>query len=288
MRRHVIIGRFGTSDRLPIPTAEGEVRTRLEFVVTRRRLEHGIGQALDDLAGLGVFPSEIGLDLLVLAAHVQAADARISRTTESQDTWTREIRLVVPVSDPARWSAATALLQRMLNFLTGNRWTLGFRPRPAGFEAAVPTRPPGLIPPRFNNLALFSGGLDSLIGAIDSLEPGFVPLFISHAAEGATSASQDSLFKGLKRNYPRQDFDRLRIWMTFPDGLVRNVSSEKTTRGRSFLFFAAGVFAGTGLAGSFTLRVPENGLIALNSARSPPARRSQHPNHASLLHGPLE
>jgi hypothetical protein len=269
MRRHVIIGRFGTSDRLPIPTAEGEVRTRLEFVVARRRLEHGIGQALDDLAGLGVFPSEIGLDLLVLAAHVQAADTRISRTTESQDTWTREIRLVVPVSDPARWSAATALLQRMLNFLTGDRWTLGFRPRPAGFEAAVPTRPPGLTPPRFNSLALFSGGLDSLIGAIDSLEPGLVPLFISHAAEGATSASQDSLFKGLKRNYPRQDFGRLRIWMTFPDGLVRNVRSEKTTRGRSFLFFAAGVFAGTGLAGSFTLRVPENGLIALNVPLDP-------------------
>ena len=57
--------------------------------------------------------------------------------------------------------------------------------------------------------------------------------------------------------------------MTFPDGLVRNVGSEKTTRGRSFLFFAAGVFAGTGLPGPFTLRVPENGLIALNVPLDP-------------------
>lgn len=269
MNRHLIIGRFGSSDRLPVPTAVGEVSTRLEFVVGRRRLGHGIGDALDDLARLGVFPSEIGLDLLVLAAHVHAADTRISRATESQDTWTREIRLVVPVSDPARWSAATELLQRMLNFLTGDRWTLGFRARPAGFLATVPTRPPRLAPPPFNSLALFSGGLDSLIGAINALETGLVPLFISHAAEGATSASQEKLFRSLKRNHPRQNFDRLRLWMTFPDGLVRDVASEKTTRGRSFLFFAAGVFAGTGLPGPFTLRVPENGLIALNVPLDP-------------------
>src|SRR5580692_8450540 len=130
MRRHVIIGRFGSSDRAPVPTADGEVDTRLEFVAAKRRLGHGIGDALDDLARLGAFPSEIALDLLVLAAHVQAADTRISRSTESQDTWTREIRLVVPVSEPARWSAATALLQRMLNFLTGDLWTIGFRSRP--------------------------------------------------------------------------------------------------------------------------------------------------------------
>ena len=104
MRRHVIIGRFGNADRVGIPTANAEVATRLEFVVSKRRLEHDIGSSLDALSKIGVFPSEIGLDLLVLAAHVQAADTRISRITESQDAWTREIRIVVPVSEPARWS----------------------------------------------------------------------------------------------------------------------------------------------------------------------------------------
>lgn len=269
MRRHLIIGRFGLGDRVRIPTGDGEVATRLDFVASERRLEHGIGHALDDLAKLGVFPSEIGLDLLMLAAHVHAADTRISRTSESQDTWTREIRLVVPVSDTARWSATAVLLQRLLDFLTGDRWTLGFRPRPAGFERSVPERPPQLNSTPFNCLALFSGGLDSLLGAIGVLERGLAPLFISHAAEGATSDSQNSLFRGLKRNYSRQVFDRLRIWMNFPEGLVRNAESEKTTRGRSFLFLAIGVFAGTGLGRAFTLTVPENGLIALNVPLDP-------------------
>lgn len=264
MRRHAIIGRFGNSDRVTIPTATDELATRLEFVVAQRRLEHDIGSSLDTLAKMGIFPSEIGLDLLVLAAHVQAADTRISRASESQDSWTREIRLVVPVSDPARWNLAIPLLVRLLNFLTGDKWTIGCRPRPTGFERVVSNRPSKLIPARFDSLALFSGGLDSLIGAIDLLEQGMTPLLISHAGDGATSDAQGKLFNTLKKNYPKQNFDRLRIWMDFRNWGVKGVESEKTTRGRSFLFFATGIFAGTGLDGSFVLRVPENGLIALN------------------------
>src|SRR5439155_24415325 len=104
----------------------------------------------------------------------------------------------------------------MLNFLTGDQWTIGFRARPAGFERAVPARPLRLIASPFDSLAPFSGGLDSLIGAIDALEQGKAPLFISHAGEGATSDSQSTLFEGLKRNYSKRSFDRLRIWMNFP------------------------------------------------------------------------
>ena len=94
MRRHVIIGHFGPGDRVQIPVAPDEVMTWIDLVASYRRLGHGIGDAFDDLQRLGIFPSETGLDLLILAALVHAADTRISRATESQDTWTREIRLV--------------------------------------------------------------------------------------------------------------------------------------------------------------------------------------------------
>lgn len=269
MRRHVIIGRFGTNDRTPIPASPGEISTRLEFVVAKRRLEHGIGDAIEELVKLRVFPSEIGVDLLMLAAHVYAADTRISRATESQDAWTREMRLVVPVSDVAKWKATIPLLERILNFLTGDRWMIGFRLRPAGFERVVPPKGFGIAPAPYNALSLFSGGLDSLIGAIDLLEQGKKPLFISHAGEGATSDSQSTVFRRLKRHYAQHQFDRLRVWMSFPSDLVRNVDIEASTRARSFLFFAAGVLAGTGMDGAFTLRVPENGLIALNVPLDP-------------------
>lgn len=264
MRRHVLIGRMGPDDKLAIPVATDEVATELQLVASNKRFDHGIGQALDDLPRLGIFPTEIGLDLLILAAHVHAADTRISRTTESQDTWTREIRLVLPVSDTARWIEAQALLERMLNFLTGDRWSIGFRARPERFAAAVRRRPKVTKPVRFTELALFSGGLDSLIGAIDLLEAGRVPLLISHAGDGATSDAQKTLCHSLKKHYPNLPFARMRVWMNFPAGLVAGSAGEDTTRGRSFLFFACGVFAGSGLDRPFSLNVPENGLIALN------------------------
>jgi hypothetical protein len=197
--------------------------------------------------------------------------------------------LVVPVSDPARWGTAAATLKKSLDFLTGDRWTIGFRTRPARFATIAEEAPPSLICPPFDSLSLFSGGLDSLIGAIDLLEDGATPLLVSHFGEGATSDAQGKLFSGLKKHYDKSSFERLRVGMTFDDGLVEGVGSENSTRGRSFLFFALGVFAGTGLGRRFTLRVPENGLIALNVPLGPAAAGlEQYPHHASVLHGKVE
>jgi len=268
MKRQLLAGRFGPDDQIEIPNADDEQVTHLQLVAGEKSLDHGIGSALTSLKALGVFPSEIGLDLLILAVHVHAADTRISRMEQSQDSWTREIRLVVPVSDPARWEAAAHTLTRTLGFLTGDRWMVEFRHRPARF-ASIVTPPTTLLPPAFDTVSLFSGGLDSLIGAIDLLEGGHTPLLISHAGEGATSDAQNVLFGKLKQHFSGSAFDRLRVWMVFPSGLVKDVSSENSTRGRSFLFFALGVFASTGLDSSFVLRVPENGLIALNVPLDP-------------------
>lgn len=91
MRQHVIVGCYGTGDVYQQPTCNTELVTRLGLVSDERRLQFGIGRALEDLTQLGVYPTELGLDLLVLAALVFAADTRISRASESQDSWTREI-----------------------------------------------------------------------------------------------------------------------------------------------------------------------------------------------------
>jgi hypothetical protein len=268
MRRHVIIGRFGPDDKTRVPQAPDEIASTLQLAAGKR-LDHGIGRALADLKELHLTPSEIGADLLVVAAHVHAADTRISRSTESQDAWTREIRLVVPVSDPTLWTAAAPLLVRALDFLTGDRWDVGFRERPGDYAKLAAAAPPTLIPAPFDGVSLFSGGLDSLVGAIDSLNAGETPLLVSHAGEGLVSKSQERCFEGLKAAYKSSAFDRLRVWMSFDRGLVEDVGSEDTTRGRSFLFFSLGVAAGTALGRDFVLKVPENGLIALNVPLDP-------------------
>jgi len=270
MTKHAIIGRFGSSDQISVFQREDQITTILDLITPRNQLDHGIGRAVEDLGKMGLFPSEIGIDVLILAAHVYAADTRISRSSESQDSWTREIRLVVPMSDPERWEGVVGLLERMLNFLTGDRWTFAFRSRPRGFSYLAPARLEFPIHAPFDQLSLFSGGLDSLIGAIDILERGIIPLLISHAGDGPASAAQTACLEQLKNRYKNIPLEQFRVAMSFPDNLVQQTSkAESTTRGRSFLFFALGVLAGTGLGRSFTLTAPENGLIAINVPLDP-------------------
>lgn len=269
MRKHVIAGRFNLTDSTHIVCVQKEVKTSLDLLSIDQQLLHGIGKSLMDLREFNVYPSEIGLDLVILAAHVHAADTRISRSTESQDGWTREIRLIVPVSNLTLWERSICLLEEMLQFLTGDRWQLEFRSRSKEFNKLVFGRPRGIKFADIRTISLFSGGLDSLIGAIDQIETGNSVILISHAQEGAVSVSQDACYEGIRRYYEAKTPQRLRLWMRFPDGFVNGVGKENTTRARSFLFIAAGLFAGSGVGQSFILRVPENGLIALNVPLDP-------------------
>lgn len=151
-----------------------------------------------------------------------------------------------------------------MSFLTGDIWEIDFRPRPEKYATYLNQKPSDLPPSPFTKLQLFSGGLNSLIGAINNLADGQVPLLISHSGDGATSHAQNTCFDFLKSHYPSNAFERLRLWMNIPKETFGDRPIEDTTRGRSFLFFAIGVFAGTGLDNPFILETPENGLIALN------------------------
>lgn len=269
MRRHVIAGHYGSNDELSIEVRDDETLTKVDLTHANK-IGLGIGAALDDLAKKDVFPSELGIDLLVVATHVQIADTRLSRKSESQDSWTREIRLVVPVADPGLWDSVAGVLIKTLNFLTGDLWTVEFRKKPGSAKDLIPKGTLSLVgAASFDDVSLFSGGLDSLIGAIDTIEHGGTPLLVSHAGDGSTSESQVNCEQKLREAYPKNDFYRLRLWMDLKNLSVAGSEHETTTRGRSFLFFATGIFAGTGLEKDFVLRVPENGLIALNVPLDP-------------------
>jgi hypothetical protein len=269
VRRHVLYGRFADDDQQDIPAGPHETTTPIRLLDVNEKLDHGVGRILRDLTRLGVHPTDIGLDLMLLAVHVHAADTKLSRRLESQDSWTREIRLVVPVSDELLWASTAPILSRALNFLTGDHWTIQFRPRPPGTSLLSASGQAPLLPPAFDEVALFSGGLDSLIGAIDTLSAGRTPLLVGHAGDGATSEAQWRCYSAVKDRFPECPLDRLRLWMTLPKIKVNESSRERTTRGRSFLFFATAAFAATGFNQPVAIRVPENGFISLNVALDP-------------------
>ena len=241
--------------------------TEIRYIDGYRRLGFGLGQILQQLVARNVFPSDEAVDLALIAATVTAADTRISRTIDSQDSWTREIDLYVPVHDPALWSAAAALIARMLRFLTGDHWRLFFRARHRDYEQIV-RRPAEIRHPSFDCVCLFSGGLDSFVGAIDLLAAHRTPLFVSHYWDASTS-SQPICARRLGAIYGNPSPRHVRARIGFPDKLVEGSAPEKSQRGRSFLFFALATLAASGLHEEPTIFVPENGLISLNIPLDP-------------------
>lgn len=286
--KHTLIGYLGNSDQPAMPVVPREEKvTFVSLGNENGDIGLGIGQALKDMADLGLTSKHIGIDLLILAALVQAADTRISRATESQNNWTREIKIVVPVHDVNCWRNTENHIKQMLSFLTGDRWEVTFRPLTRAVEIPAAIRSELEIPTSFDQACLFSGGLDSLIGAVNLLEQGNQPLFVSHVADGSTSNAQWKCIDELKSFYSEKIIERLRLWMRMPGGLVSGVRSENTTRGRSFLFIAAGVFAGTCISKQPKILVPENGFISLNVPLDPLrigalSTRTTHPYYLRL------
>ncbi len=268
MRRHSIIARLDPTDKIAVKLHEPHsITTEIRYIDGHHQLGYGLGQLIEQLARRGVFTSDAAVDLALLAATVTAADTRISRETESQDSWTREIDLYMPVLDPTMWTASSRLIERMLNFLTGDRWRVFFRDRWQGCRKIV-NRPPELISSPFDCVCLFSGGLDSYVGAIDLLSANKKPLFVSHYWEPSTS-TQELCAQRIGSVYGDMAGKHVRARIGFPDDLVTGSAPEKSQRGRSFLFFAMAALAADGLTGAPIIYIPENGLISLNVPLDP-------------------
>ena len=216
MKRFSFIGRLGPDDRATVRPVESESAVyEIDFLDGERRMGFGIGQAQDQLASLGLRPTERAIDLVLLAAMVNAGDTRVSRSNNAQDGWTREIDLYVPVSAAKAWNEQGRLIEPLLKFLTGDRWRIFFRSRPDS-SAALAIEPKCSAINGLTEISLLSGGLDSLIGAIDLLANGKQPLFVSHYWDSETAKAQKlspesvgkALFRG--KNQEPESAARLR------------------------------------------------------------------------------
>lgn len=284
MTRYVLAPLLGPTDTFD-PSPRGEERIHRFDILPAGQLTLGIASALSQLKKADGVPTGTALELLLLATLVSIADTRINRVRASQDGWTREIGIYLPVADPARWGAAKPVLERLLRFLTGDLWVVDFRPWVG--KLGRPTAQGSLIRPSFDAVSLFSGGLDSLIGAIDMLERGSEKIyFVSHKADGSISKPQRDVFGLVARSFHNRKPERL----AFPTGRVRDVfpdiGGENSTRGRSFLFIALAAFAGSAIDKPFPIYVSENGLISLNVPLDPTrlASNSTRTTHPFYFH----
>lgn len=268
MSRNALIIRLGSEDKenIVIPKDIKNI-TNVPFfndsLAYDQRIRHE--QILKKLKEGNFQASELAIDLLILAVGVFAADIRISRDS-SQDSWTREIELFIPVSNLALWEKQKGLIETMLCFLTGDRWNIVFRMRPQGMKTIAPAI--GKKTKLDSNvLCLFSGGLDSFIGAINLLANKKPLVLLGHHKSPDVFAPQQTCYQALKTLFPTQDLKFLDIYLNIPKKIFD--SDEKTERSRSFLFLSLGTLFASTLNNENHLIVPENGLISLNVPLTP-------------------
>lgn len=259
-------------------------------ILSGDELNYGLNHVKKELYKEGIYPTEIGFDIISLATMVYLADTRIKRAVHGQDSWSREIELEIPVSDMELWETQICTVERMLKFLTGDFWKIDFSRRTWQFCKPNET---GEKSNKYDEVSLFSGGMDSLISTINLMEDKKNTLLISHAGDALTKNAQKNIVNEFDTLYPNVLHTWLNLWMVFPRDYIPEGGNDNNTRSRSFLFIGYALFAMTGMENNNELLVPENGLIALNVPLDETrvgsfSTRTTHPFYLSLWNGLLD
>lgn len=204
-------------------------------------------------------PTSSSLDVLYFTSIIYAIDKLIPRK-ESDDNWSRDIQVNIPVSNSVLWELAKEDLQDGLNFLTSDNWNISFFQLSRKYfkrEKDILA-----INAKIENICLFSGGLDSLAGAIDLIHNDDNILLVSHTdGHAASFPAQNLLISKIKEEYPTKNIKH--SFMKIDTAML-----EDSTRGRSILFHGLAIFHAMNF-GVEKVIAPENGVISINIPLNP-------------------
>lgn len=231
------------------------------------------------------------IDFLEIAAYAFTADCATDRgdlwtNDDSAEPWGRDLAFLIPVRDVVFWNKieVRSLLEDVLGFLSDDKYSFTF----------VRLHRDRDIQPYFRfgdqkewsfhhpeRVIMFSGGLDSLAGAVETAMKGDKLVLVSHRSVSTMDARQKSLFTELQKKFPDR-LIRVPVWVN-----KSKAAKESTQRTRSFLFTALGTLVAQSIQAS-GVRFYENGIISLNlplaqEALRARASRTTHPVTLYLL-----
>lgn len=214
---------------------------------------------LKDIERSGLKPSIEAIDFLTFALSVTAADKAILRN-QSADGWTRKIELHIYLQNPEVWVAKREYLETTLRFLTGDFWSLHFL-QSGTIESPKCRKKRELC--LADCVCLLSGGVDSLVGAIDLIANGKKPYFVSQISKGSAAAQRNFAYiLGAEQRH-----------FQWSCRIKSPVPGEPSTRSRSIVFFALAILAASAVesvnGNPVDIYVPENGFISLNIPLGP-------------------
>lgn len=199
---------------------------------------------------------DAAIDLARAAVGAYLADHFLPRSSVN---WSRDITLIVHMVDPDGFSSGARVLEALLFWVSGDHWSIV----PVASSATKPV-PPVVAPAKA--VALASGGLDSLCGAL--LAPAGT-VFLGQWDSRSVAHAQRLIHEDLGSVV----YEQVRVQ-------ARN-ASEPTSRSRSVMFMALGI-AIAAARHAEALIVPENGFTSFNpplaaNRGGPRTTRSTHP-----------
>lgn len=246
--------------------------SRLTIPITIEDTKGGVFQtaAVVQMTPISYFNGKVPpvtYSLLYLSSIVYAIDRGIDRHRYSIDGWSRELDVDIYLPEFELFQLVEGQIDAMLSFLTGDYWNCHFvgtaQVRYGRYEQIN----------YFDGITqvnLFSGGMDSLIGAIDYMtnNPNGKLFLASHydSVMRGPLSDQDRLKKMLKKKYSGT-FAEMTAVMITPE-----LSAELSCRSRSLMFLSIALIVAS--YANCKIVVPENGSVSLNFPLSPSRRTS--------------
>lgn len=205
---------------------------------------------------------------LLLTAMVYTIDRSVNRERYSEDGWSRLFDVDFILPDAEVYTANKTQVEGLLSYLTGDYWTCSFT---SVHLVGIPQWNESHYLDDVKQVNLFSGGMDSLIGAIDSMElvTNGTIFFASHndGSMGGPKVDQDRLLRHFRRDYAKK-------FKTFgsPVRIEPDFSQDSTCRSRSLMFIA--IALQVAVYRNVDIVIPENGSVSLNYPLSPSRRAS--------------
>lgn len=205
------------------------------------------------------------LDLLDIAAYVFVADQACTRGG-SMDSgvgarWRRDFRFRIPVREHRLWASArvSGMLASTLGFLSDDDYDFTFLKRTGKQEIQeFFDFSPDDVDVVADRVMLFSGGLDSLAGAIaETATSAERCVLVSHCSATVHAQAQRALVAELAK-HGRAPL-HVPVWVDKD----KELSNDPNQRTRSFLFTALAATVASGL-GVTEIRFYENGFTSIN------------------------
>ena len=270
-----------------IPTNDPRHKDRRVLTLSSHGPGRNVNIRMEDVAK--VFQKHLSprmKDLLEIAAYIYTADCATKRNgrwedEDSIEPWHRDFHFLIPVRDLSFWQRKDVvdLLTRIINFLSDDHCCFDFCAADSDDQEQEYLQFGGDKDwPLYDldRVVMFSGGLDSLAGAVlrASQKKGLV--LVSHRPVAAQSKRQRELFNALKDTYS-SPMIHVPVWLN-KDG---SKGKEHTQRTRSFLYASLGTVVAHSVKAK-GVSFFENGIVSLNfpvadEALRARASRTTHP-----------